>query len=176
MEKKNEPTVDIKRLRELESKATIGPWEVNTLAGRPNREIFSVFDDNIGDFGCGGLGFEATEANAEFVVAARNAIPTLLDEIEQKQVHVVVLEHQIALLPDGWKFRAEAAEARVVELEHTHSKLLSVIECANATARRRGDQRDALQAKLDEVQGIVGPTPKRGGLPIVSQIREVLDN
>lgn len=66
------PTTEIERLRRLEREATPGPW----VFDKKGPEFFITH----------GLKIEADPqrlADDAFVVAARNALPSLLDEIEE---------------------------------------------------------------------------------------------
>lgn len=73
----------IKRLRELEAKATKGPWEpcgcrfsIVTAQITP-QETMDICDTKIND----AISCEQAEANNCFIAAARSAVPELLDEI-----------------------------------------------------------------------------------------------
>lgn len=73
-------TLDIKRLRELDEKATKGPWEESNGDGysawsiRGGRILLAKV---IGDS-------PETDANAALIAAARNALPALLDAAERE--------------------------------------------------------------------------------------------
>lgn len=73
-----------RELIELAKKATPRPYQVNTLAGRPNREIFSEANIWIADTGCGpDLDDAEIEANTAYLVAAANLAPGLVREVER---------------------------------------------------------------------------------------------
>ena len=80
-------TTDTKRLRELLSKATPGPWEpTNTTTVNCN-------------YACGSGPWIISDRNdpqviadAALIAAAVNALPELLDEVERLRTHVACLE------------------------------------------------------------------------------------
>jgi hypothetical protein len=96
-------SVDVKRLRELEAKATPGPWELRR-------------DDDEGgyityDIGVGGLTIarvpEDTRDDDEIKMAAhdarlvadmRNALPALLDELESLRFRLSIAESLLAVV------------------------------------------------------------------------------
>ena len=82
--------MDIKRLRELCDKATPGPWEVvkkgNTV---PSLAIPGV---------CSGL--SPKKADAEFIAAARTALPEALEQLEWHEINQKQLEDQCDRLID----------------------------------------------------------------------------
>jgi hypothetical protein len=69
-----------------ESKFTKGPWEVNTLAGRPNSEVFSGDDVLICDCRATNVVMEPEEieANAHLIAAAPDMYEALKRVMENK--------------------------------------------------------------------------------------------
>lgn len=65
-------------LREALDKATEGPWEVNALGGLTSVDRISEDDDDLGDE----IGHGYETCDADFIAAARNLLPVLLDEVE----------------------------------------------------------------------------------------------
>lgn len=110
--------IDVKGLRELESKATPGPWGVySQIVGGTDdvkRELGLLVDGTDGFSGLlpmvttygersvcpavSGCGPEGP-ANAEFIAAARNALPALLDRIEElEREHSPFTREQLELI------------------------------------------------------------------------------
>lgn len=97
--------IDRDRLRELAENATPGPWEVDRmgdLVSVPGREK----DRHGGHIFIGTATGDATasDEDTEFIAAARNAVPALLDMLDQAEAE---------------RDRAQAALDRVREL-HQH--------------------------------------------------------
>lgn len=77
----------IRKLRELEAKATKGPWEpcgcrfsIVTAQITP-QETMDICDTKIND----AISCEQAEANNCFISAARSAVPELLDALERSE-------------------------------------------------------------------------------------------
>jgi uncharacterized protein (UPF0335 family) len=108
-------SVDLARLRELESRATPGPW---TVQHYPHGDPYSIDCENAkiggasklfdvrgwGYFtgkGHGALGLTAAEgvalqeANSQLVCALRNAFPHLLARIERLEAEIADLRHDV---------------------------------------------------------------------------------
>ena len=92
----------IARLRELEKKATKGPWEYAQFEElfRPCRKEYAVHaedketiknkDGSLSNslVVCRGMDGENGENNSMFIAASRNALPKLLDYIEKLECEV----------------------------------------------------------------------------------------
>jgi hypothetical protein len=74
-------------LRRLEKDATPGPWE--RLGSWPESHVVNRAIDHIGICYMDGL-LENRKADAALIVAMRNALPGLLDAIEQARTHLRV--------------------------------------------------------------------------------------
>lgn len=76
---------EIKALREMEAKATEGPWEASgnvwgsggLITNTENRQLFLVNERHAG------IGREERIANGQLAAAARNALPALIDLAEE---------------------------------------------------------------------------------------------
>lgn len=141
-------TVDIMRLRELESKATRGPWthdQQTDYVWGPKGEMIAC---DHGGMTVRGHGENLPmDTNGQLMCEARNALPALFDELEWLRKNAKLnTEEEIRNVETMEILTAmiQAAEARVKELE-------GALKSSIASARRRAAQRDALQAKLDEV-------------------------
>ena len=90
------------------SKFTAGPWEVNTLAGRPNREVFAS-DQGICD--CGIYGGEADEIEANTALIA--AAPEMYEALKEAKEFI---ENQ--QLPDSeWSRALDVCVAALAKAE-----------------------------------------------------------
>lgn len=83
----------IERLRELNDKATPGEWKESCI-GSEGYIIRSHDGETLAERGVrlariGDGEWEQDKANAELIVAARNALPVLLDEIEGLQQAII---------------------------------------------------------------------------------------
>lgn len=76
-------TPDIARLRELANKRTQGEWAITTYAGGLSfgglKQIYCGTDPEYGE----PRKIPSTDADKEYIVAACNALPGLLDELER---------------------------------------------------------------------------------------------
>lgn len=82
-------TIDTDGLRRLADAAADGPWEFpSEILGLPNPSIFA------GDPKRGQVAHVALSggANAEFIAAAREAIPALLDALAQAEARIKAVE------------------------------------------------------------------------------------
>jgi hypothetical protein len=78
--------IDIKRLRELTEKATTGPWEAHWVKQHTGGECCFI---EHGNAEMPSLELDiATHADADFIAAARNSLPELLDELERLRARV----------------------------------------------------------------------------------------
>ena len=87
--------IDIKKLRELEGKATPGPWEVYDKSGRvdfiyPAVGLVAVDGDDEN------IILHITPADAALIAAARNAMPDLLDLVEAQGAENAALKERLA--------------------------------------------------------------------------------
>lgn len=83
MSKPVTPADAIRRLREVEAKATPGPWSTRGTAAVSNRYPgCSVSTGNRCWFVVDGEGRDRNAANARMIAFARNALPALLDVVE----------------------------------------------------------------------------------------------
>ena len=108
--------IDRDRLRELAENATPGPWETfKTKLGRDNG-IGSVNptvhpDEAVME------DVWSNSADAEFIAASRQAVPALLDMLDQAEAIIRRQERYIEELESvdavGLKARAQRAEARI---------------------------------------------------------------
>lgn len=119
--------IDIAEVRGLLEKATSGPWEQSA-----RNEILGAVDGDGEDVVIGALGVSSgfrshvytackreAPANAALIVKAVNALPTLLDQLEQSQREVERLAKNIGTMADdlAWTNTARInAEARIAEL------------------------------------------------------------
>lgn len=90
------------RLRELEAAATDGPWEaasnaygVNFVHGGPE-QIVEATGTKYRALVCGGNDHDTlTVEDAVLIVAMRNALPDLLNTIDQQAARIEALEREI---------------------------------------------------------------------------------
>jgi hypothetical protein len=75
------------------------PWQVNTEAGRPTREVFSG-DILVADCGLYGLAWIDTEANAQFIVRAVNNFDALLRGAKEMREAAAACFRVIASVPN----------------------------------------------------------------------------
>lgn len=108
-----EQQIDRERLRKLADAAARGPWEVDDGGGYD----FSVTQGPDGDY----IACDVTPRDAEFIAAARTAVPALLDQLDQAEAEL-----------DSWMARAYEAEKRAWQAE---TRLAGWMEHWNATAR-----------------------------------------
>jgi hypothetical protein len=157
---KREP-VDVERLRELCSRATPGPWEDSTL---PGQKIFAgnmtICDIRGWGYltGVGGLrltpeqAIAIQEANAEFIAAARTALPACLDEIEDLRAKLrvserfaesqrILKETNIQRWTDAQE-RLALIERRLIEITGNHDGILPNLNIVNAALR--GEPKEGL--------------------------------
>jgi len=80
--------IDIEGLRELLAKATEGPWDAQDMYGlvMPSKIDGFVFPERRAEHQA------QIDADAELIVAARNALPGLLDELDRLRNVVRVLD------------------------------------------------------------------------------------
>lgn len=135
---------EIAELRRLASEATPGPWR----AILPDEEDASVVldDDGPGVAEIARMGQAGAEfydhKNASLIVAARNALPRLLNEIERLRER----ERYFALLlgvPDGGQYRNDWA-SRIKALIQRATK-------AGAEIERLREQRDRYREALEAI-------------------------
>ena len=119
-------------LRELLAKATPGPWELATSCSW--RRIVTTHgravivptiqrSDNHPDLDCG-----TDYVNAELAVAAVNALPKLLAEVERLRAEIVALRRDRGLQQARRKFnraRAETAEAALLAKSAAYDALVA---------------------------------------------------
>lgn len=113
---------EIKRLRELEKKATPGPWEVgdNHLIFAADHKRTKIAGNYRWEYGRGGICFAA---DGDFIVAARNALPDLLDEIERLRWLADHIDDQIAKKLAGMQSDLAAALKRAEKAEADANRL-----------------------------------------------------
>lgn len=97
-------TIDTQKLRELEAKATAGPWHTKTEC--PGRCCWHIFPDmpmygGARDPGDGTQDWpivmdECSEEDAAFMVEARNQMRGLLDHIDSQQLTLANIEAFVA--------------------------------------------------------------------------------
>lgn len=126
---------DRDQLRALASAATPGPWEAD-YSGENNYSIKSPGTE-WGD----GYAWVSDPSNAEFIAAARTAIPVLLDQLEQAERDRDWLFRSSRLAKEGRikaNARAGQAEARIESLEDTARVLVrDVITAEDARDEHR---------------------------------------
>lgn len=88
--------IDIQKLRELEQAATPGPWTAQVIGSTETQSDYAIIQegsvDDLFEMRLGGpIGYNRTHDKAVFV-AARNALPELLDEVEKLRERVKALE------------------------------------------------------------------------------------
>lgn len=105
-------------LAELCAKATPGEWDQNTLAGRPNSEVFSgnilICDCRVTNIE---MSFEEIEANCALIAAAKNAVPALLAENKAQAQRIAELEGEKDVLEHIRDFLADRGVWGCVECE-----------------------------------------------------------
>ena len=127
-------------LRELLAKATPGPWELATSCSW--RRIVTTHgravivptiqrSDNHPDLDCG-----TDYVNAELAVAAVNALPELLAEVERLRAEIVALRRDRGLQQARRKFnRARAETAEVALLAKSAAYEALVARCSELAAK-----------------------------------------
>ena len=109
-----EQQIDRERLRKLADAAARGPWEVDDGGGYD----FSVTQGPDGDY----IACDVTPRDAEFIAAARTAIPQILDLLDQAEAEL-----------DSWMARAYEAEGKLWKAEARIKRLEN--RAASETAR-----------------------------------------
>lgn len=138
---------DTAALRELESRATPRPWaDINGggyLSGLPAHVVKARGDDVPwfiadvqGDLDVDGVGGDPV-ANAALIVAARNALPALLDEIDTLRVERRELGTSV-----------QVVERRLADLKTECDALRQMIERKNSRVERDGARIVALEVAL----------------------------
>lgn len=124
-----EQQIDRERLRKLADAAARGPWEVDDGGGYD----FSVTQGPDGDY----IACDVTPRDAEFIAAARTAIPQLLDLLDQAEAEL-----------DSWMTRAYEAEGKLWKAEAR----IKAVEDVLAHHPYGGlDQEDAIRRALKSV-------------------------
>ena len=157
---------DIEKLRELEAKATLGPWAVDYLDKAGQRvvradhyEIFTAWHHALGSIE------QEMEANVALIVAMRNALPGLLELLSANAAEIERLRGERVwrcfhcdevfttteaakehfgpdeLQPPGCCI--DAAEYRRMELNHNRH-LIEDDECSRTFYRMQADHATAL--------------------------------
>lgn len=115
--------IDIAGLRELERKATPGPWQTRFLY-RSSRAV----RDNAAALGLM-LGPDRDWADAELTAEVRNALPALLDELERLQERVKELELSLSRLKTDYSTERKYAEGAEAERDALKAKLERAHKC-----------------------------------------------
>lgn len=144
------------QLRALADAATPGPWEAdhseedNSSIKERGREWWD------------GLAFAGRPDDAEFIAAARTAVPQLLDQLDQAEAEL-----------DSWMARAYEAEQRAwqaeARIEAWEKQYAHDLEQADAHI-------DAAEAQIKAVQDLCDDADKRhASVLIVTKVRRALD-
>jgi hypothetical protein len=174
-------------LRALADAATSGAWTIEDYS-EPGSSGFRIYNE-AGDCIAGNFDYEVggvlERVDAEFIAAARAAVPELLAEVERLRGELTRFEGNAEILSAstvGEAFdrieqtirerdeaRAELAKAR--EAYETHKTTADVMTLA---VKRRNEEANALRARVRYVADSVAGGPDRGSL-IADQIRAALD-
>lgn len=122
-----QPTRD--QLRALANAATEGPWS-HADYGDPNPEHWPVglieTDDGEEAWTCD-TALAMSEPDAKFIAAARNAVPRLLDQLDQAEAEL-----------DSWMTRAYAAEKRAWQAEARIKAVQDVLDADEHVTKHMG--------------------------------------
>ena len=97
--------IDRDRLRELAENATPGPWEAQDYDDHPGDEGSCVLTHEP-ERGTRAIAYaiaypwttpESCDADAEFIAAARQAVPALLDMLDQAEARIEAVRDELAL-------------------------------------------------------------------------------
>ena len=165
---------DRDQLRALANAATPGPWEAD-YSGENNYSIKSPGTE-WGD----GYAWVSDPSNAEFIAAARTAIPVLLDQLEQAERDRDWLFRSSRLAKEGRikaNARAERAEARIRHHEDTARVLVKEVIAAEDARDEHRRGKVAAEERIKAVEDVLGqyeqenadtpdryPTPHGDGL------------
>lgn len=126
------PELDLDELEALEKAATPGPWVLDRETYVSTRYVSPDDDQLIAD--CDFVrpsSLRQSEANAAFIPAARNALPTLIARLRAAEARLQQLMNAYAALLEmhcSAKSRTESAEERVRELEAKFGELADEID------------------------------------------------
>lgn len=155
-------TAQVQQIREREQQATPGPWH-NAGLGEVHSDhengVYVIPDDGEPE---SVVADSCTDADAEFIVAARNAMPELLDLLARQQAEIDSLKAESVQalarhygcgehvsFSDAWRWLAERVEiSRLVQAKvETHkSKAGTALEAVD-------DRLAELQAEIDRLRG-----------------------
>ena len=170
-----EQQIDRERLRKLADAATPGPWVVTKCepCAKRGREDIQIWDEQgyipIAQW-MDEVDPDAGE-DAEFIAAARTAVPQLLGQLDQQEAEL-----------DSWMTRAYEAEKRAWQAE---TRLAGWMEHWNATARtgavdevaailEANTRADQAEARIRAVRDVLAHHPY-GGPDQEDAIRRALD-
>lgn len=141
----------IKRLRELEAKATKGPWVAKEPAFAPGIKARVFGPTYKGKF----EGQETMAVpDADFIAAARSAVPELLDEVERLEMENRKLSQHIGdyFYATQETYENMAEEIRVAE---TNAKVLDkCLKAESAELALRDDELSALRARVEKLEEV----------------------
>lgn len=163
--------IDYDALRELADRATPGPWEADTerymgsaVAAPGGSPI--TWDESEGEV--------FTVPDAEFIAAARTALPALLDETTALRARIDVLRDQIGTevrSRDEWESNTEDAEHRATRAEAERD------EWRQTAQEERGATLDLIEVvkerdrRIEAVRGLMNHHDKFGNVPIEDLLR-----
>lgn len=89
---------DIDRIRELEAKATPGPWTAVTTGVRGGDHWYVCDEgESIAHISANdGINEDQRQPDAEFIAAARTAVPALLSALDDRDARIAELEAELA--------------------------------------------------------------------------------
>ena len=144
-------------LERLEAAATPGPWEKHVEDAQADLPPdFAIWMPDVGHDGA----LVESEVDAEFIAAARNALPDLIPRVREAEADMAEATETYTALHTDWERqieRAEKAEAEVAALRATVERLAD--ECARdglwLVRRLPGNGQYGRRAE-DVVRGLLG--------------------
>jgi len=144
---------DIEKLKELEAKATKGPWSLVDNG----RFLTGPYDDLVAD--CDYFYQPGSEENTALIVAMRNALPALLASLASKDAEIerqALALREMTFSRDTWR---KVAEGRGSDIER-ETKIARAAESRLTTALAERDE--ALERAATKATSFLVGDPENG--------------
>lgn len=149
-------TIDRDRLRKLADNATPGPWDSDRDVSDGQMVVFESRGEDGGPIVCAGDDLE--KADAEFIAAARTAVPELLDALTRSEAQSEVRRLQVAY----WQERARVMEAGRKTTIRTQAELRQEVTDERGAVTDLLEQLKIRDARIQAVRDVLDEVDRYG--------------